>query len=320
MEMWQPEESSTRIVEASRSRLADAFDAWQRANGRAARGTNAQSSHLFVKAIASQLDLSRDDPPSKLGLPTSRSTWSSWRSGRGKPNLKLRLDVCRSIMALTGVDATSNGFLGSAPVNVTDMVTLGAVQIVASSADTAKGNKEIQVDWIDFRVSAAKDVTLDLAKKSPDKLASRYRIGSVRYVLKEASIFVQPAENLHPIATYLGDGTNSDEGKAQGLELSIDRDDFSRWRVQPSYPREALQARLEVLRLCQGEISSVKVGVSATKGDIEPQIFLDGPIDLSRDEYQNTRERLIAQVLRNRMKDPGLRQRFVLSHAVAVAK
>lgn len=318
--MWHGGENPMRLVEASRKRLVAAFDSWQKTNGRAERGTKTEASSIFLKAVVAQLDLSRDNPPERIGLPTSRSTWSTWRTGKGKPTTKLRLDICRAIMALTGVDATSNGFLEAVPVNATDLVTIGPVIVQPQTSKGRSDRNEISVEWIDFRVSGSKEVTLDLAKKNPAPTDKRLRIGTVRYALKEASLFIETNESIRPIVTHLADGKDTEQGKAEGLEIAIDRDDFSRWRMQPPFPKEALQARVESLRLCECDLGQAVVGISVTKGDVEPSISLDQDAAFRHDEFQNTREKLVEQILRNRLRDPGERQRFVLSRAKAVPK
>lgn len=318
--MWQGGENPTRMVEASRPRLVEAFDGWQKMTGRSERGTNTEASTVFLKSVIAQLDLSRDQPPNRLGLPTSRSTWSTWRSGRSKPTTKIRLDVCRAVMALTGVDVTSNGFLEAVPVNATDLVTIGPVTSRPTISKDNTHRSKVFVEWIDFRASAAKEVTLDLTKEKPAPTDERFRVGTVRYALREASLFIESDENVHPIATHVGDGKESENGIAEGLELAIDRDDFSRWRIQPPFPKEALQARLESLTLCECGIGPAVVGISVTKGDVEPSISLDQGATFSNDQFRKTRERLVQQILRNRLRDPGERQRFILSRAKAIPK
>lgn len=321
--MWETPENPTRLTDASRIRLVEAYDGWRKIFGRAERGSKTSSSELFVKAISNGLDLSGSNASGKIGLPRSRSAWSNWRAGRGKPLIRLRLDVCRTIMALTGVDVTANGFLKTAPLNTTDIVTLGSVRAVLKKSTSSKGEREIVVDWIDFHVSSPKDITLDMTRKNPQASHHGQRIGSVRFALREATIFVHGEQQLKPIATHLQDGTVSENGTVSGLEMSIDSENFSNWRLQPPFPREALQARVEALKLCYGSVGTVSdviVGVSITRGDIEPSITLDHRVTLKNDEYQRTREKLIAQILRNRISQPTDQHRYIISHASAVSE
>jgi hypothetical protein len=51
-------------------------------------------------------------------------------------------------------------------------------------------------------VSAAKVVTRDQAKKNPQPQDIRERIGSVRYVRYEASVFLERGDDLEPAAKF----------------------------------------------------------------------------------------------------------------------
>lgn len=321
--MWYQTEDPTRLVDASKKQLVTAYDSWIKVRGRVTRGSNTHSTEVFLKAVVNHLDLSKHDIPKSLGLPHTRSGWSNWRNGRGKPLTKLRLDICRAIMALTGIDVTANGFLRDTPLNTTDMVILGPVTSKRIVTDSKKTHFEANVEWIDFRVSSPKEVTLDLAKENALHSSKNLRIGSVRYALKEASIYVKSDTAIKPLATYIQDETENEYGKASGLELSIDSDEYSSWRLQPPFPKPVLQARVENLRLFNTSSESIHdatVGISVSRADIEPNITLDQKDKISEREFQNTRQKLIEQVLRNRFPDPIDRDKFVLSHAKVMSE
>ena len=319
--MWSGPEDPTRQVKVSRAKLVEAYDAWRAINGRAQKGSNIHSNELFVAAISNSLDLSRAGRLTKIGLPLSRSAWSNWRAGRSAPLTELRLDVCRSIMSLTKIDVTANGFLKNIPVNVTDFVTLGTVQLNVNSNNDGANALHIVIDWVDFRVSGSKDIILELGNDNANMAGQRRRIGSVRYALKEASLSVESAQVVQPTATYIQDGSDSSVGKIVGLELSIDSEEFTNWRVQPSFPREILQGRIEKLHLCHcknDENAEFNIFVSITPNDIETNITLDQFVTMNSTEYQNTRQKLIGQILRNRITLHGFQKRYVLSHSYAV--
>lgn len=321
---WKDTTDTTRFLDADRARVVKAYDLWRERRGRSKRGSGEQSDRLFVKALKQSLDMTRSEIPTRLGVPSGRSGWSTWRKQTDKPLVKLRYDVCCAIRALTKIDVTSNGFLSATPVNSTDMVTLGPVRsvpYVCEDKETNSTSSEVIVDWVAFHLSASKVVYGGHSKKNATAHQMNQRIGSVRFALKEASIFIGNCKNPTPIAIHITSGTDTDAGKADGVNLSIDSDQSLRWRLQPPFSEDALQARFDRLRLCHtsGEQeAAVMVSISAGKEDIHPQITLDRPAELSAVEFQNTRKKLIEQVLRNRISDGGVHQRFVLSHAEAV--
>jgi len=310
----------TSLVTVSRSRLTNAYDSWRKSNGRAARQSEKtperHSDRRFIEEVKRLLDLSRDDMPHKIGLPGTRAGWANWRSGRSAPMMKLRLDVCRAVRTLTGVDATANQFLTDTPINSTDLVTIS--DVTASTTSEKEDEVEVTVGAIAFRASDSKDLLLSDTRKTPTVYDGTKSIGTVRFSLKQASIFVSGSDKLRVSLRHLSDGPQTAHGCAMGAELSIDDEDRLRWRVQPPFPKEALQARLENLRICEGALNPQVdeiVGVSVESADIIPVVTLSSSITLSDKEHQETKARLIEKLLKNRNLDDKPRKRFVLSEA-----
>lgn len=303
---------------ASRRLLVSAYDAWLKANGRAKRSgepsPEKHSNQIFIQELRALLNLARDDQPRRLGIPTSRSGWSNWRNGRGTLLVKLRLDVCRAIKTISGVDVTANQSLSGEPTNSTDLVTIGAVKYRAEP--NASPTHSILVETISFRASDPKEVRL--ADFNPTSHSPGQRIGSVRFALTGASIFMDAQNSLSATLRHLSDGEPTDCGHVRGAHVSLDDEGVLRWRVQPPFPKEVLQARLEDLRLCSGVIEeSVKptVGVSVEGAEILVQLTFDDTIKATQREHSDTKRRLVEKILKNKLLDNGPRSRFVLSQA-----
>ncbi len=312
-------DDSSRMVEVDRSRLITAYGEWQRRRERADEYSSKHSDKLFVDEIRRVLELSRNGVPTRLGIPASRSTWSTWRKQTDKPLTKLRLDVCRAVLSLTGEDVTVNGFLMYSPVNPTDLVEIGEVEATPNqeaSTSSAKGKFDLRVATLVFRMTSSVEVNLGHTVKNPTPHQKSVRIGSARYVLKEATIFAENYRYLEDVTKHLPSGSNSKLGKSTEVELIVESEQFARWRAQPPYPREALQARLEELKLCSAGFKpdeEMMVGVNVAKEEIQPIIELDRGEKLSNSSFQVTRTKLIEQVLRHRAMDRRETEKYVVS-------
>lgn len=313
MRVGNPKDS----VSASRRRMVKAYDLWLQKKGRAERDAKQHSDRLFVEALRALVDLARDDAPSSLGVPGTRSGWANWRKGRGPDTAKMRLDVCQAILTLTDIDVTSNQSLIGEPVNATDMVWLGPVRAIAQGKGTDGPAITILVDWIDFKLSAHKDVTRDLIK--PGYGAEEERIGSVQYALREASISIGGGDRLQRV--LIRTPRSTDDSMAESLEICFDREGPLRWRAEPVDTRDFLKGSFNKLELASGEEHEgqpVDVFVSVAKADIEPIFKLAPSKSLAVTDENRLRQKLMDQILKNRIPNPGLRARFVLSRARAV--
>lgn len=317
-------------VTASRNRLVMAYDHWRAQRGRASRQgeptPETNSDRQFIEALRSQLELGRNVTPSKFGIPSTRAGWSNWRTRRSGSTayndiIWMRRDICIAIHALTGVDPTSNQLLLSSPVNSSDLVTLGS--LILTEKSVAGRAQELNLEFVEFRTSDAKVVTLSDKCRASDVYGATREIGSVRYGIKQASLFVRDDEGLEAILVLLNDNARTPLGNSMGAELSVDHDDKLRWRIQPSFPKEALQARLENLVLCRGFLEqnqSISVAVSVANADVAPEIKFDLPETISEADYQIAKKRLIEKILKNRLLDEGPRARRVLSHSAVIAE
>ncbi len=302
------------MVQAHRDKAVEAFERWCRMHGRAKRGSGKHSDAEFYDAVKNSLDLVRDAKPEKLKIPRTRSGWANWRARRSSNVFRERFDVCSAIWMLTEVDITSNGFLSSEPLNATEMITLGPVSIRDSAVSNDKA--ELVVETITFSMSSVSDIFLSDAKSHPKDSDGAIRIGTVRFLIREASVSVASGRPIEPLVYHASNETCS-EGSFLGATFSVDPDEHNRWRVQPTYPAEVLQCRLQNIKLCNLTNSNevVRVAVSVGQGDVFPDVKLAEPQKISNKQDETVRERLVAQVLRNRIIDQGLRRRFVLSSA-----
>lgn len=309
---------ASEMVLASRRRLVGAYDAWLAVKGRAERKgeltPRKHSNRLFVDELRRLMELSRDELPLSFKIPTTRSGWSNWRSGRAAENIKLRLDVCRAIHVLTNVDVTSNQFLSDRPVNATDLVTIGS----AVGTESRDGEVTVFVSFVDFRTSEAQNVFLSDVRSIGSARTSQNALGSVRFGLKQASLYAKVDSDLEPMATHIGDGSVSQNGLALGAELSLDDEGPLRWRVQPPFPKEALHARLENIHLCKGKPTfdgSAFVAVSIQNADVTPSINFDSRVEIIDQEYRDTKKRLVERLIKGRYLDGGPRNRYILSQS-----
>ncbi|WP_147115470.1 hypothetical protein [Tateyamaria sp. syn59] len=306
------------LVLASRHRLVGAYDAWLARRGRAERQGDwtpeRHSDRRFVEELRRLIALGREEIPPKLGVPTTRSGWSNWRKGRSAANVKLRLDVCRAVHVLTGIDVTANQFLSEAPVNATDLVSIGTV----TGQESAVGSVTVTVSFVDFRTSDAQPVFLADVRHSREARSEPNLLGSVRFGLKQASLFASNTGDLEPLLTHLSDGSSSQHGTANGAEVSLDDEAPLRWRVQPPFPKEALQARFTEVQLCQGKPtldSDGIVAVSVQSADVTPSIDFDKRAKISDREYRETKKRLVERLIKDKFLDNGPRTRHVLSQS-----
>lgn len=309
---------ASELVQASRQRLVMAYDRWLEAKGRAERqgdwSPERHSDRQFVAEIRRLIDLGREEAPGKLGIPGTRSGWSNWRNGRGATNVKMRLDVCRAVHVITGVDVTANQFLSDAPVNATDLVTIGPVNCEENSDDTFS----VVVSYVDFRVSDAQPIFLADVKLSSGGRGERASLGTVRFGLSQASLFASGRGDLKPVLMHLSDNAPSEFGSAKGAEINVDDEGELRWRIQPPFPKEALQARLEMLQLCNGKPTLDDAGivaVSIENVDVTPKIDFDQRAKVSDREYRDTKKRLVERLIKSKFLDSGPRKRHILSQA-----
>ena len=235
-----------------RSRVAEAYDKWCEAKGKAERGSGVSSDKLFVDAIYLILDAGHRAEKPKLGIPNTRSGWGNWRNRRGEELTKLHLDVCLAIKVLTNVDVTANQRLTSEPANATDFVRLGPANIRRPSASKGDEPVEISLEWIDFKVSAAKDVTRAHSRKSPTSHDKTRRIGNVRFALFEASMFVEYAQHHRPSMKNCLVDTEDKPSERATVELYKDREANLRWRAMPADNRAVLNGGLDDLVLSEG--------------------------------------------------------------------
>ena len=268
----------TRSIDAKRDRVLHAYKHWILVHGRQARGSEYSSAAQFRLAVRGLLEVGRDQLPKKIGLPGTAQGYANWKAKKYNETFRLRLDVCKAVYVLTGIDVSAQGDVSSAAINPTDMVTLTGVELRASSEE---GRNEVFVESVDFHASSSHAVYLSDTTKRPKPGDDRKRIGSVTYVLREASLAVNSECRFVRLFNRMSERTRQTFGSIDGATLLPEPLETNRWRVQPTALPGPLKAWLENLRLGTVKIGTRKdpeVVVSAERPDIDPIIALEQPV------------------------------------------
>jgi len=308
------------LVTACRSRLVEAYDRWMKINGRAKRTERSvgqkDAAKRFVNEIWARLELSGEEVPSRLRLPSTRSGWSNWRTGRSSPTLNISLGVCRAILNMTGIDVSHEQKIKNMPTNSSDLVWLGPVYVLQQS-DKEDGMGEIIIESVTFRVSRSKPLRVaDTQIRSSDG-NRRHNLGTYRYALRQASIFVENASDLQPILKNFSGVFSSDQKSGPGVDIILDSDRPSHWIVQPTFPREALQARLDNVKLCASDdrdmIDKAVISISVDPLDIITNFTFDSATEPTDLKVQKIKRRLIEHLIRMAIFDADGESRLILS-------
>lgn len=318
-------EDPTRLLRVHGRKAKEAFDIWKNGWERP-QDVSAQDTYReFSAIIARRMGLSAREVE-KTGLPLSKSDWS--RVATGKKTLNIRLDVCWQVFFVSGVDVTHNGVLPTAPLNGTSMVTLGPVRIARK---TPRGSLTYSIDWVTFQATPETDIVYADIKRRPLAADHESLIGTVRYFLRGASLSLKNVSDFTPYLRRIGDGRSNEYGAADGLEISLDHEGVGRWRIERPVGREGLQGRLDKILLGAAECENLspvvspenrtpRIEISASISDIQPEVSTERDFEISQMEYANLRRRLREQIMRNRIKDAGHAERFVLSVALKTSQ
>lgn len=272
-----------------------------------------QAPREFAKLLARRLDLRTSREVATIGVPLSDTAWSRLKEmSTGK---RWRLDVCWQIYFLNRIDVTANKELVSYPLNSTDMVVLGKCE--CHSEDIKRGERAIKVNWIIVQSTDEKRILRADALRDPTNKDFEEVIGSVRFLLRNCYVTLGNCSEIDPVLKRIGDGRSSEYGAADGLSVSIDPREQGSWRLERSAGTNAIQGRCDDLYIANvrtAENISATVEISASIADVLPEVDI---ADSSLNDTQTNRLRtqLVQQVMRSRLRDGGLGDRFVLSIA-----
>lgn len=257
-------------------------------------------------------------------FPKSKTSWQ--RKVKTLPDdarIKLPLAVCQQIYVLTSVELTpanANIRVASAPINSTDMVTLGEVIFTPDEDDQAAG--EVGIDWLQINASDPKiykRADFDGAAANGGEDYAR-----VVYYLEGASIKLVGAPDAEALLDVLSDGETTDNGTSKSLELVIDsREEITaRWNVTCPRGRLALEGLFSKLRLARIETrqDDLRVEVSVDPHQIDPDIKRLDDDTVTRAERSTFRKNMERQIFRQRIRDEGRITRFLVSTAYATPK
>lgn len=301
-------------------RLQEAFDAFKAGFPADDKPSEHKMYPEFSRSLSRMLELVSLGDVS-IGLPISKSSWQR-RVQRLEKNdrVDLPLAVCQQIYVMTGIELTpedANFQVASAPINSTEMVTLGPVIFVPSLDSGNEG--ELRVEWVQIEASAPKKYRR--ADFDPKAAGGASEYAKVIYYLEGVSFRILGERGGEAIIEDLRDGEASEFGTAVSLELRVDgrEERVLRWNSTCPKGREALEGHFKDLRLARvmpdGE--ELRLEISVDPNLIEPVVKrLDGD-PLPGGERSTFRKNIEKQIFRHRVRDDGRIERFRLSVAFA---
>lgn len=309
----------SELIAVAPERLQDAFDKFKGGHDAWEKPGEHEMYRAFSQRLQRLLELNSLGDVA-FDLPASKSSWQRkvQRLGDGE-RISLPLAVCQQIYALTGVEVTpanANFRVYSAPLNSTDMVTLGGVTFVPDADDPTNG--ELRVGWIQIEGSNPKVYKrADFGHNGAE--ADEY--AKVVYYLEAVSLKVAGASTGSALLISLSDGEKSDVGSSTSLELRVDstEEKVLRWNARCPHGRDALEGICSDLRLARidGRGDDLRLEITVDPLQIEPEIKrLDGE-KVTRNERGAFRRNVEKQIFRQRIRDEGRIQRFLLSFAYA---
>ncbi len=314
--MVEPIDSLTRpdrtvLIDVHEAKRA--FVSWRKDWPRPENIDPRQAPREFARLLARRLDLKTNREIADLGIPLSDTAWSRLKNETSAK--RLRLDVCWQIYFLNRIDVTANKELMSYPLNSTDMVVLGKCE--SQSHDVATGAKAVKVSWVILQSTDEKRVLRADALRDPTNRDFEEVIGSVRFLLRNCHVTLRNCAGIEPVLKRVGDGRPSEYGAADGLSVNIDPREQGCWRLERGAGASAIQGRCDDLYLANiisSDNLSTTVEVSASIADVLPEMdIVDG--SLTTTHLNRLRDQLVQQVMRSRLRDGGLGERFVLSIA-----
>jgi hypothetical protein len=267
----------------------------------------------FNKAILARLQqMKAEYHPNEIFL-ASKQNFSVWRKGTPSSPIKRRRSVLLAVLALTGIDISTQSILARTPQNLSDMVELGPLKSrkVTNDPDEVKqAMYDVEISSIVFKSAQTKVMTSWL-QESPNRQKLRetdaVEIGTVTYGLNEADIEIVCGEVEEVDWTRrVSPETDSSVGRTDGCVM-IWSDARHSWIVQP-IEDHMMRARLEEIKLCRVKGprgAFIDINICASREQLNDEFRVRDADTraakiLKGDELMRARERLFGIVLSQR--------------------
>jgi hypothetical protein len=278
----------------------------------------------FDKALKSVLTLLEADFHLTDMVLGSKQTLSGWQTSPPKL-VKRSRSVLIAVLAITGLDISTQGILGRQPLNFSPMSELAPLRSHKLTNDPEEisevvfevelaelllkvTHRPVMSDWL---VKPVAKLEKDDKPKKPDPV----EIGTVVMGLNEADILIDFGETVPEEWTRrISAETDPFLGRADGCVV-LWKQERKAWIVQPT-ERSPMRVRLENVKLCKvrgprGATISLAVAVVEDQLNIDfnlkVQIDPQGKPERSQagilrgDQLKNARERLFSIVLGHRL-------------------
>ncbi|WP_157973552.1 hypothetical protein [Tropicimonas sp. IMCC34043] len=288
--------NNQKLVSVSPIRAAEAFDKWKQLHGQIEN----DAARAFYDQIASRTFGSKR---SGLGLPTSRKTWSDWRTGKIKTTKSLSIKVCAAIHEVTGCDPTEDGLFKDQTRNTTQAIHFRslALKLLTNAPIDEIERYEVSATSIHFRLSETIEVDTEMTggRGTVKFTLGRAKVGfrEARIILKTDGQVVQSLSNLVP-------SSPPENGSVDGVFLQELPGEEKQWVVQPSDAGYLIglitNARLAKIDCRKG--ASVKISIGAFQADMDVSFHPDFSNELEPIQQSHARKRIIAKMIRDRLK------------------
>lgn len=323
------------LISADCSKFADAYRIWvekgSRENDSIRRYPGLHADRSFIEAIRSVVLANHGVQFSSVGLPTTRSGWSNWRSGRGAACRKFSLAVCEAVFEITGVDPTTEQVLLDWPVNYTDMVALGpafAERAPEANKESSTISHDIKVAWLECRLSQSRELWLADMKPNPRARDKDIAIGSFSCAIQRLRLVVASEQRMVPLLHNCGVESGLPNGIQANMQLRqlSNNEDLAdgtkrlEWSIEPAFPQQALQCSFSgftLSRIPNPSPTDVSIELVAELSDVVVKFsFFRDSVASDRDvSWAKTKlmEQLLKTKICGKMKDG----RVVISRAKA---
>jgi hypothetical protein len=268
------------------------------------------------KAILARLQHLKAEYHPNENFLASKQNFSVWRKGAPPTPIKRRRSILLAVLALTGIDISTQSILARTPQNLSDMVELGPLKsrkITNDPDEVREAMFDVEISSIVFKSAQTKVMSNWLQERPKGSATQKPReleaveIGTVTYGLNEADIEVEWGE-LEKVdwTRRVSPETDNSVGRTDGCVM-VWSDARQRWVVQP-IEHDIMRVRLEEIKLCRvrgarGAFIDIKICASREQLNDEFRVRdadTHAAKILKGDELIRARERLFSIVLSHR--------------------
>lgn len=297
------------------TKAVEAYDRFKISNVSAAAPSGSESgdvAYQFNSAIRNRLVELRAKYRRGETFLGSKQTFSNWRNGRVKGQVRRRRSVLLAVLGLTGVDISASSVLARQPLNLSPLVELGPL------ASQKLTNDPEEIDDVSYSIilssllfkGAQMKVMSSWLRDEPNK---NTEVGTVSYGLNEAYVEFDPGvTTAYEVTHRISGNTESVLGRAEGCVV-LWSDSDSKWIVQPT-EQGIMRVRLSNAVLCKvrgPRGSFVDIVVTAMKDQLDDSFRVRDErthqsIALQGQKLRRAREKLFSIALGQRSEGPSI--------------